>query len=72
MSAADTVDGSPNKRRLPSFECKPSVRGLSSNPRTLYSTMVSCITETRWLVEPKLGQIPQEEHLGWKFAIARE
>ncbi len=39
---------------------------------TVYSNIVSCIIETRWLVELKLGGIAKEDEFKRKMEIARE
>ncbi len=55
-----------------SFDLPPRLKLQIADTITVYSSIVSCITETRWLVELKMGNVPQEEHLARKLAIARE
>ena len=55
-----------------SFDLPPRLKLRIAETITVYSSIVSCITETRWLVELKFGQAPPEEHLARKLAIARE
>jgi hypothetical protein len=55
-----------------SFDLPPRLKLRIAETITVYSSIVSCITETRWLVELKFGQVPREEHLARKLAIARE
>src|SRR4051812_26296917 len=55
-----------------SFDLPPRLKLRIAEVVTLYSSIVSCITETRWLVELKMGDIPQQERFQRKLAIAHE
>jgi hypothetical protein len=55
-----------------SFDLPPRLKLRIAETISVYSSIVSCIIETRWLVEVKFSNAAPPQQFARKFEIARE